>query len=507
MNSAIHCWNLVLAAVFLCSISFSEGAFGTAFPGAEGYGAQATGGRGGQVIKVTNLNSSGSGSLQAALDEEGPRIIVFEVSGIIEGDLEISSGDFTLAGETAPGGGITIAGSLVTVYDDFSVTNFIIRHLRIRPRNLSGDQGDAIGIPNNSNFILDHVSVSWGSDETVDVYRSHDFTVQWCTIEESATYAGHSDGNFHNYGLINGPDGSNVSIHHTLFAHHRQRTPAIANGMSDIINNVSYNFWRGFNHHNDADTTGFNFIGNYYKAGPNVSSPIVILIDDEDGTSGPYYWIEDIYYNGVVTDPWSEEDVIGVWPTSISPAPSQAASRFATPPVTTHSSIAAYDLVLNYAGAWPRDTVTIRTINEVLTGTGSWGRSVPGDLMAGLTATSSPADRDNDGMPDDWEAMRGLNPDLADHNGNDDGDEYTNIEEYQHYRSNLVIYAINPEIKGDIDGNYAVELRDAIVGLKIISEQDYDESVNPNSDVNSDSHLGLAEVVFVLRNLLTSLSD
>jgi pectate lyase len=412
-----------------------------AFPGAEGYGANATGGRGGQVIHVTTLDATGPGSLQEALDTSGPRIIVFDVSGVITAnEITIRHGDFTLAGETAPGGGITLNAQLNTPYRVTTITNFIIRHIRIRPTNLSGIQGDAIQIASNSNFILDHISVCWGSDETIDVYESHDFTVQWSTIEESTTNA-HPQSN-HNYGFINGPDGRNVSLHHNLFAHHNQRTPAIANGMSDIINNVSYNFRRGFNHHNPADTEGFNFIGNYYKAGPNESNPIIILIDDEDKESGPYYYLEDLYYNGVASDPW---DLVGFWPDDppdnvIDPAPSQAGGRFNTPAIKTHSSTDAYDLVLSQAGAWPRDTVTLRTINEVETGTGSWGREVPQDLMEGLIPETAPTDSDNDGMPDDWETARGLNPNVADDDGDDDGDDYTNIEEYLHDRSNLLIY-------------------------------------------------------------------
>lgn len=470
-----------------------------AFPGAEGYAADITGGRGGQVIHVTNLNASGSGSLQAALSTSGPRIIVFDVSGVIEADqINIDHGDFTLAGETAPGGDITIAGKLYSTYQDYTVTNFIIRHLRIRPKNLSGNQGDAIQLANNSDFILDHISVSWGSDETVDVYQSHNFTIQWSTIEESATYAGHPDGDFHNYGLINGPNGSNVSIHHTVFAHHSHRTPAIANGSSDIVNNVVYNFKRGFNHHNASDTSGFNFIGNYYKAGPSYSEPIVILIDDEDDVSGPYYYMADLYYNGVASNPW---DLVAFWPTSISPPPSQATNRFNTPPITTHTSTKTYELVLDQAGAWPRDTVTLRTINEIETGTGSWGRVVPEDLMEGLTPESPSNDTDGDGMSDNWEISRGLNPDVADNNGDDDSNGYTNIEEYLHYRSNLLIFGNSEKLAGDINGDFVVNLQDAIMSLKIISGYDQYDIINTNSDVNQDGKIGLEEAIYILQTI------
>jgi pectate lyase len=415
-----------------------------AFLGAEGYGADATGGRGGRVVHVTNLNASGPGSLQAALSASGPRIIVFDVSGLIVADeIRIEHGDFTLAGETAPGAGITLDARLFATYLDFSVTNFIIRHLRVRPTDLSGDQGDAIRLANNSNFILDHVTTSWGSDETVDLYQSHDFTIQWSTIEASAPLASHPDGAYHNYGLINGPNGYNASIHHNLFAHHSHRTPAVANGMSAIVNNVVYNFKRGFNHHNPADTAGFNFIGNYYKPGPDDADPIAILIDDEDEVSGPYYYMDDLCHNGaVVADPW---DIVRHWPADIDPIPTQAAGPFPTPAITTHPCLDAYELVLAQAGAWPRDGVTLQTVEEVKSGTGAWGRIVPADLMAGLTPTSAPADGDGDGMPDDWERARGLNPTTADDAGDDDADGYTNIEEYLHYRSDLLIHGDSPD--------------------------------------------------------------
>lgn len=419
-------------------------AHATAFPGAEGYGADATGGRGGRVIHVINLDASGPGSLQAALSASGPRIIVFDVSGLIVADeIRIEHGDFTLAGETAPGAGITLDAKLFATYQDFSVTNFIIRHLRVRPTDLSGDQGDAIRLANNSNFILDHVTTSWGADETVDLYQSHDFTIQWSTIEASAPLASHPDGAYHNYGLINGPNGYNASIHHNLFAHHSQRTPAVANGMSAIVNNVVYNFKRGFNHHNPADTAGFNFIGNYYKSGPDDTNPMAILIDDEDKVSGPYYYVENLCYNGtVVANPW---DIVFHYPADINPLPSQAAAPFATPAITTHTCLEAYELVLAQAGAWPRDGVTLQTMEEVENGAGAWGRIVPVDLMAGLTPTSAPADGDGDGMPDDWETAQGLNPATADDAGDDDADGYTNIEEYLHYRSDLLIHGDSPD--------------------------------------------------------------
>jgi pectate lyase len=426
--------------VSLCGTSALQGQTLPAFPGAEGHGAAATGGRGGQVIHVTNLEPSGPGSLQAACSASGPRIVVFEVSGVIEGDVFIEHGDITIAGETAPGGGITIAGRLWTDYDA-SIQNLVVRFLRVRPRALSGDQGDAIQFSRNRNFILDHVSVSWGSDETVDVYSASDATIQWSTVEESATYAGHPDGNFHNYGLINGPGGGPISVHHTLFAHHSRRSPAIANGPSDVVNVVAYNFHDGFVHHNPYNNLGINFIGSYWRRGPNRSDIMPFWLDDEDGDYGPYYfadnWIDDPPdIDMSVDDPWTltyngiDEAMEGRL---------RAATPFETPPITTHTAEEAYDLVLARAGAFPRDVVTLRTVSEVQQRSGSWGREVPADLMAGLIPTAAPVDTDRDGMPDDWETARGLDPEEPDDDGDDDDDGYTNVEEYLHQRAAALI--------------------------------------------------------------------
>ena len=196
--NAVHAaaWLLVLLA---SSAAIAQDAAELkAFPGAEGWGAASKGGRGGRVIKVTNLNASGPGSLAEACAADGPRIIVFEVSGVIRGDVRITKPYLTLAGQTAPGAGITVEG-VVSSYD-YGIHDIIIRHLRVRPPREVGAGGDCIQLgglgPTRSgtyNIILDHVSLSWGNDEMIDLYHAHDVTVQWCTIEESDDQ-GHSKG-------------------------------------------------------------------------------------------------------------------------------------------------------------------------------------------------------------------------------------------------------------------------------------------------------------------------
>jgi pectate lyase len=397
-----------------------------AFPGAEGFGARATGGRGGQVLKVTTLAASGPGSLQWALDQSGPRIIVFEVSGVIETDIvEITHGDVTIAGQTAPGGGITIEGRLYGDYD-FAVGNIIIRHLRIRPPAFNGPDGnqyDAIQLSRNGNTILDHVSVAFGVDETIDLYSAEDMTLQWSSIEMSAT-EGHPEGE-HNYGLISGPDGGRVSIHHNLFVHHKNRCPAIANGPSEVRNNVVYNVRHGFVHHNPA-TGPFNIVGNYYRDGAD-DTLIPFYFDDDNGGSDPAlaYYLADNFIDdpssdcqGLVQNPWTECSQDLFLDASHYSATEIDFSALVQDhvPVSTGSPTDAYTEVLLKAGAWPRDVVTTQCGQETQAGTGSWGAQIPGDLMQGLTPTPPPTDADDDGMDDSWESAHGLDPgDGTDH--------------------------------------------------------------------------------------------
>jgi pectate lyase len=417
-----------------------------AFPGAEGPGAAATGGRGGRVIKVTTLAATGAGSLQEALNATGARIIVFTVSGVIRGNLSFGHGNVTVAGQTAPGGGITIEGQVTSDTDE---GNLILRHVRVRPParpgSIAGNQYDSFQLYQFSRIILDHCTISWGVDETIDFYESNDVTVQWSTIEEPAIDSGHPDGPTHNYGLIQGPDGHRIAVHHNLFAHSRSRNPAIANGPADVRNNVIYNVRQGFVHHNPASGP-FNFVGNYYKQGPD-DTLIPFYFDDENGSpvASLKYWLADNFIDDPgdncvrsVDNPWTDRCHPSFQDMN-APVSLRATTPFdfvATVPgwvgVTTQPSKEAHDLVLARAGAFPRDAVTTRIVDEVKNRTGRFGLQAgdrPADLMAGLSPGAAPADGDNDGMPDAWESSHGLNP------ANDDSSTvrpsgYTAIEEY-----------------------------------------------------------------------------
>lgn len=275
------------------------------FPGADGFGREATGGRGGKVYQVTNLNDSGEGSLREACEAEGARTVVFKVSGTInlESSLEIKNGDITIAGQTAPGDGICLAnyGMIIT-----KAENVIVRYIRVRPGSTGAalavvnggekPEPDAIWIQAGKNIILDHCSTSWAVDETLSVSPSGEgdsyenvsdnISVQWCIVSESlkqATFIGtrHGMGS-----LIRGAQGSKVTFHHNLYASHSSRMPMCGNYMEEdqdegnfqfeFINNVVYNWSsKSSGKSADADENGeklhityINYINNVFKAGP-----------------------------------------------------------------------------------------------------------------------------------------------------------------------------------------------------------------------------------------------
>lgn len=271
---------------------------GIGFPGADGYGKETTGGRGGKVYEVTNLNDSGEGSLRAALEASGPRIVVFKVSGTIylKSRITIKNGDLTVAGQTAPGDGICLAnyGLVLT-----RANNVIIRYIRVRPGDqgaIDGSEEDGIWVQACKDVILDHCSVSWGVDETLSVspagkgikYEdvSDRVSVQWCMISESITIS-RLIGTRHGMGsLIRSAQGACVTFHHNYYSTHSSRMPMIGNYMDndkdngnfqcEFVNNVVYN-WSSKHSGKCADadangileyTTNINYINNAFKKGP-----------------------------------------------------------------------------------------------------------------------------------------------------------------------------------------------------------------------------------------------
>ena len=415
----------------------------SAFPGAEGFGTMSIGGRGGQVLKVTNLNDSGPGSLRQAVEAEGPRIVVFDISGTIElqSSLRIRNPYITIAGQTAPGDGICLKNYGLTI----SADHVIVRYLRVRPGDNEEQELDSIWVSRGQYIIIDHCSASWGTDETLSVATSEpdlgNVTIQWCMITESLNCAVHSKG-CHGYGsLIRGGWGNGYTYHHNLYAHHRGRSPRPGNYNSytidpdglifDFRNNVVFN-WGGSYAGYNADTdsiTKMNFIGNYYKEGPDSTGDVAFR--EQCRFCSAYF--RDNWMNGSnPRDPWGLVRFDDFTNAEIEVY--KLPNPLIVPEVQTYDVSMAYEMVLADAGAsFPvRDDVDTRIIDDVINGTG--GIIDDEDEVGGwpvLNSSEPPADTDGDGMPDFWELANCLNPYNPDDAAADrDGDGYTNIEEY-----------------------------------------------------------------------------
>ncbi|WP_437950499.1 pectate lyase precursor [Sorangium sp. So ce296] len=312
--------------------------------------------------------------------------------------------------------------------------------MRVRPvhNGSAGEQFDGAQFSLNSKLILDHVSIAWGVDETLDLYEADDVTVQWSTIESSAT-TGHPEG-VHNYGLINGPDGHRITLHHNLFAHHKARCPAVANGPADIRNNVAYNVRHGFVHHNRASGQ-FNIVGNAYIKGP--SDQLIPFYFDGSAGAGLKYFLADNFiddpgkFTGVVDNPWQKPYLHPSFSRLNKPESYRASSQFNFArdvpgyiPVTTHRAEDAYRLVLAQAGALPHDVVTKGVLRNIERRDGAWGARYVNNLMEGLTPGTAPADADRDGMADAWERAHGLSSSNANDHSRVMPSGYTAIEEY-----------------------------------------------------------------------------
>jgi pectate lyase len=415
------------------------------FPGAEGFGATASGGRAGRVIAVTNLNDSGPGSLRAAVDEKGPRTIVFRVSGNIplKSSIKLRNGDLTLAGQTAPGDGICLQNYSL---DLAGANNVIVRYLRVRPGDSSGKSIDALGGREGENIIIDHCSVSWSIDESVSIYGgARNVTVQWCLISESLYQSVHTKGH-HGFGGIWG--GQNASWHHNLLAHHFSRNPRIPgkneDQFIDLRNNVIYNWAYNSCYGGDGDVR-VNLINNYYKPGPATREGVrARLANPSPGEAPNNWWIAGNFVVGspkVTGDNW-----LGVQPSGERAAADYRADKpFEVAPVTTQPAEQAFEMVSKQAGAIlpRRDSVDARIIEEARTGIARFGETYEGGgkgiidsqkTVGGwpeLRSTAAPVDSDGDGMPDEWENKFGFDSKTASDNSQDkDKDGYTNLEEY-----------------------------------------------------------------------------
>ena len=416
-----------------------------AFPTAEGWGRFATGGRGGEVYAVTNLNDNGPGSLRDALSM-GHRIIVFRVSGTIQLNslLLLDKSHITIAGQTAPGDGVCLRGCPLLIR---RTNNIIVRYLRIRVGDEFGKPVDGLEVRDSENVIIDHCSVSWSSDEAINTWHgTKNLTVQWCLISEPL----HRSVNYgpHGYGASLG--GENTSYHHNLFAHCAGRNPSIAGGdhdhttQMDYRNNVIYNW---LHRSCDGKPKSINVVNNYYKPGPATRPHVrrrIARIDDnmaKYGTFEPRWYIEGNVVEGepkLTHDNWSGGvDFQG----NTNEAKNRQRVPFPFAPIKTHSASEAYQIVLADVGANRpvRDAIDTRVLKEVFDGTASQGENGIIDRQdeAGgwpqLRSAPAAIDTDRDGMPDAWEKEHGLDPrNAADRNKQRVDGSYTNLESYLH---------------------------------------------------------------------------
>ena len=459
-----------------------------AFPGAEGFGRYATGGRGGTVYYVNTLEDGmQEGTFRHAVSQEEPRTILFTVSGTIflKDRLRINHGNLTIAGHSAPGLGVCIAGDAVTLNAD----NLIIRYLRFRVGDEAEGEPDGLGGTRIKNVIIDHCSISWSTDECCSIYGGENLTVQWCLISESLRAASHSKGK-HGYGAIWG--GNKASFHHNLLAHHDSRVPRLGphavtqqNEHVDMRNNVFYN-WAGAGCYG-GEGMKVNIVNNYYKPGPatpdtRVRYRIAALgvrteeyCTGRDGKPNVWkpmqhvwgrYYVEGNVVEGhpdVTKDNWTkgvyeqiDNDKNDFTFTQEVKRKIRLTSPLDAGVITTHSASEAYDLVLAHAGcSKSRDTIDARIVEEVKNGSATYfgSRAADAENLPGLIDSQNDVkplgapsawpqlshagdpplpviDSDGDGIPDHWEKSMGL-----DMNDPDDGNRitetgYSHLENY-----------------------------------------------------------------------------
>ncbi|MDO6386768.1 MULTISPECIES: pectate lyase [unclassified Uliginosibacterium] len=406
-----------IVTVLLAAILIPAAQALPAFPGAEGFGANASGGRGGKVIYVTNLKDSGSGSLRWALLGWGARTIVFKVGGEIqlESPLKIDGSNVTIAGQTAPGDGITLRGAPLII----SGSNIIVRYLRVRMGSTARGEHDAVSITDGHDIILDHLSASWSIDETLSPSGPiRDITIQWSIISESLNYSHHKKG-AHGYGSLLRATGG-VSLHHNLWAHHRGRNPRFGDNYGgmfnptptfDFRNNVIYDWGDYASGMVDGDIR-VNYVANYLKPGPDTKLLQAVTFTDGVGPKTRFHVTDNLFEgHPELSDPEGGR-FFGLSTGEAVNRHTLSKDAFAAPPLTTQSASEAYALVLSKAGAsLARDGVDQRVIQQVRSGT---GRLINDQEDVGgwpaLAGGPAPLDSDEDGLPDEWENAHGLDP-------------------------------------------------------------------------------------------------
>lgn len=430
---------LAIGSAFVASSATAETV--KAFPGAEGFGTDTPGGRGGVVCKVTNLDDSGPGSLRACVNMTGPRYVIFKTGGTIEllTRLDIANPFITIAGQTAPGDGITLRMKPNTGTDQgvmkIDTHDVVIRYLRFRPGDggAADDSHDALAAYKEGggsyNIVLDHNSFSWAVDENVNIYYDVDnYTISNSIISEALSHAGHPEGE-HSKGMLIGGGSTDASLHHNLFISNKDRSPQVSGvAVTDIRNNVVYNYGTGSGSgvtliSSSKGIPKVNWIGNYYKPGPDSDPARAEFATYNGDTGASHQWY------GADNKRWTSS---GDADARLGTVVGRVTTPFAAPAVTTTTAAQAYVDVLATAGASRvRDAVDQRLIADVKNGTGSIIDS-PSEVggWPTLNPGTPPADGDNDGVPNAFEVEHGMDTAVDDATGDKDGDGYTNVEEW-----------------------------------------------------------------------------
>jgi autotransporter-associated beta strand protein len=430
----------LFSIIFLGGLFLAQGILAQtpAFPGALGFGANVTGGRGGSVYHVTTLADSGTGSFRDAVSHS-KRIIVFDVGGYIKLNSAVScSGDLTIAGQTAPGGGIGFRGGEISFS---SRSNIICRYIRIRPGSeTSSSTDDALAMADGRTMIFDHCSLEFGPWNNVDGVSSAwqttpvtDITFQNCLD---------ADPTGQQFGAHTESVSSTMSWFYTIFANSHNRNPL--SKINDVfVNNVLYNCSAGYTTHTST-TFDHDIVNNYFIAGP------------ASGSDFPWYQVDNnqsIYYSGNLYDSDSDGTLNGsvttpYWYQGVGTVLSSPWSPITTS-VPNYSARAAYRLTVSQAGAFPRDQIDalvisqIQTLGNATTGYGAGTAGPGGGFYTSQTQTGlgnngygvinggiAAIDTDNDGMPDYWEKAVGLNYLSAGDAMTVGADGYANIERY-----------------------------------------------------------------------------
>lgn len=406
-----------------------------AFPGAVGYGAASKGGRGGRIIAVDTLADSGPGSLRACVEADGPRVCVFRVAGLIRFTTRpptIANPFLTIAGQTAPGGGITIAHdggetgrTPILVKNNHDV---VIRHIRVRNDRAGTHRGseDSFTIENSRNIILDHVSASWARDELVNGYGDND----WVTISNSIFAEGipkHDKCAL----LASDPKGpQHLSFIGNICAHNGDRNPDLnfpPGSCAEVVNNILYNgqsefaeIWESFG------GVPVSLIGNSFIAGKNTRPDTIGIARNVIGSKGEArVFLADNRFDG---------DFVHV-------SPLLKAVEVASPPcpgtIKAAPAQQAYEQVLRWAGAFPRDAIDRKVVNQIRDRKGQIVKQ-PGLIPPADPGTPYP-DADGDGMDDGWEARNRADPRRADAWADGDGNGLANLDQYLDWLSRKLI--------------------------------------------------------------------